>query len=87
MTPQQKELYRENLLAQLDGARIPVHASALLVGLRCGGFTKTDEPEMARELEYLIEKGLVRLERSEISRGSRHYKITAAGIDYMEANA
>lgn len=85
MNAEQKELYRENILVQLQGG-FPVHDKTILIDLRCAGF-RTNEAEMDAELEYLIEKGLVRRERAEISAGKKHYKLTAAGTEYLEANA
>lgn len=84
MTPEQKELYRENILRQLE-VGIPVHDKTILIGLKCGGFD-TSESEMNTELEYLIEKGLVRRVVSEFSVGKKHYKLTATGVEYLEAN-
>lgn len=85
MTAEQKEIYRENILTQLRGG-FPVHDKTILVGLQCGGFSGTDAAEMERELEYLIEKGFVRRERAFLSSGKKHYKLTAAGVEYLEAN-
>ena len=83
MNAEQKEIYRENILRQLQ-VGIPVHDKTLLIGLRCAGFN-TDEAEMKAQLEYLIEKGFVRRERAEISAGKKHYKLAAAGLEYLEA--
>ena len=84
MNAEQKEIYRENILRQLQ-VGIPVHDKTLLIGLRCAGFN-TDEAELNAELEYLIEKGFVRRQHAEISAGKKHYKLTAAGVEFLEAN-
>ena len=84
MNAEQKEIYRENILTQLQGG-FPVHDKTILIGLRCAGFN-TNESELNAELEYLIEKGFVRRERAEISAGKKHYKLTAAGVEFLEAN-
>ena len=54
--------------------------------MKCGGFPKTDAAEMEREIEYLVAKGLVSIDRGAISAGVKRYKITASGIEYLEAN-
>ncbi len=86
MNAEQKEFYRGNILAQLDNARVPTLGEVLLIGLKCGGFPKTDAAEMEREIEYLVAKGLVSIDRGAISAGVKRYKITASGIEYLEAN-
>lgn len=86
MSPEQKEFYRKNILRQLNVGRVPTLGATLLNGLNWGGFDKTNESEMERELEYLIEKNFVRIVSDAVSVGVKRYKITAAGIEYMEAN-
>ena len=86
MTPEQKEFYRKNIMRQLDACRVPMLGAALLNGLKWGGFEATDAAEMEREIEYLVEKGFVRVVADQVSAGVRRYKITAAGVEFMEAN-
>ena len=86
MTPEQTEIYRKNILRQLDACRVPLLGAALLNGLKWGGFESTDAAEMELEIAYLVEKGFVRVVPDQISAGVRRYKITAAGIEFMEAN-
>jgi hypothetical protein len=86
MSPEQKEIYRNNILLQLDTARAPMLGNTLFIGLKAGGFTDSTVAEMKSEIEYLIAKGLVSIERAAISAGVKRYKITADGIEYVEAN-
>ena len=86
MTPEQKEIYRNNILLQLDTARAPMLGKTLFIGLTVGGFTDSSITEMESEIEYLIAKGWVAIERAAISAGVKRYKITADGIEYVEAN-
>lgn len=86
MTPAQKELLRITLLAQLDEARQGITAQSLAFCLKAAAF-KLSAEDVEREMEYLISKGFATQERSGISAGLKLYKITAAGTDYLEANA
>ena len=87
MNPHEKQFYRENILQQLDASRNPTLANVLLIGLRCGGFPKTDEAELEHEVQYLISKGFVSLDNASISAGVKRYTITATGTEYLEARS
>ena len=87
MNAQEKQFYRENILQQLDTSRNPTLANVLLIGLRCGGFPKTDETELEHEIQYLIAKGFVSIDTASISAGVKRYSITATGTEYLEARS
>ena len=87
MNAQEKQFYRENILQQLDTSRNPTLANVLLIGLRCGGFTKTGEAELEHEIQYLIAKGFVSIDNASISAGVKRYTITAVGTEYLEARS
>lgn len=86
MTPATRELFRENLVAQLAQAgAIGMTPPQLLVGVRAGGHI-AGERELADELDYLAGKGLVALVDKIVSPENRRWKITAAGRDFAAAH-
>lgn len=86
MSPEELELFRQNLIAQLATAgALGRKPAALKVGLRAGGFEPSDK-QLDDNLDYLIGKGLVADVEKQISPAARRYKITAAGVDYAETN-
>ena len=79
-----KELFRENLIAQLAAVgAIGIKPAALKIGARKGGFEPTDA-QLDNEIDYLIGKGFVADIEKEISPANRRFKITAAGVDFAE---
>ncbi len=67
--------------ASLDAARMVKNA------MREQVFVALAEAEIAREADYLIGKNYIELDEggaSEIAKGQKRWKITAAGIDYLE---
>lgn len=85
MTPEQKSILRNSLLDLLDTSRVPTSIAYLCTALKSRAF-RLDTPDVERELEYLISKGFVTLERDNVSTGLKRYQITSAGTDYIEAN-
>lgn len=85
----EKETIRAEILslcgmADPDGASTKVVMSAL----KKSGYTVT-ETELERQAAYLVEKGLLRMERLDNERLRLHRKVlhlTAAGCDYLEGN-
>ena len=85
MTPQTRELIRERILLFLhDAPRIGLIAETLRAGLTNSGYV-LDEAHVARELEYLRDKGLIGSRASELSAGSLRYALTSKGTEYLEA--
>lgn len=86
MTPAARELFRQNLLSQLDAvapSALPV--PSLLVGAKIGGFKPTDQ-EIQAELTYLEDLGLIVAAAKAISPENKRWRITAAGRDHVAAN-
>jgi hypothetical protein len=81
-----RELFRENLIAQLACAgAIGMKLAGLKLGARAGGHEISDK-EMVDELDYLEGKGLVAPIDKLISPENRRWKITAAGRDFAAAH-
>lgn len=83
MSPAERELFRQDLLLQLE--RVPTYAQTtamLRVGARVGGFEVT-EAEVAAELTYLRDKGLVRASAKLLSPEIARWEITAEGRDFV----
>ena len=84
MTPAMKELYREHILMSLcDAVGIGLPQDGILIGLKSQGYV-TDQKELATQMEYLEDKGLIASKKSEVSVGVKRYRITAAGREYAE---
>jgi hypothetical protein len=83
MSPASLELFRQDLLLQLD--RVPTYAQTtamLRIGARTGGFEPTED-EVASELAYLRDKGLVRNSAKLLSPEIARWEITAQGRDFV----
>lgn len=86
MNPAGRELFRNNLLHQLDAvapSALPV--PQLKVGAQIMGFLPST-PELDAELQYLADKGLVVAEDKAISPENKRWRITAAGRDHVAAH-
>lgn len=80
-----KQLTREGILGDLAAVRpSTVPANTLLQGRRYAGIPLS-EAQLTNELDYLIDKGLVEKTAAALSAGAKRYRITAAGIDHLEA--
>ena len=82
MTPAERELFRQRLIAALAavgsvGIKLPV----LLNSMEAAGFTR-DERALRDELDYLQGKRLAEPMDKLISPENPRWKITAAGRDY-----
>lgn len=81
----QKQLTREGILCDLAAARpATLPLGTLLQGRRVAGIPTTLE-QLQGELGYLADKDLVEETASALSAGAKRYRITAAGIDHLEA--
>lgn len=86
MNPAERELFRQNLLLQLDAvAPHALRVATLRIGARLGGFSPTDT-ELHAELDYLEQKQLITPGVKIISPENREWKITAAGRDFLAQN-
>jgi hypothetical protein len=66
------------------GSRDAEHMASL--ARRDGEIADAVPAEFETEAAYLAGKGLVEILQEELAKGHKRYKITSAGIDYLEAN-
>lgn len=87
MTSQnQLELFRDALLRALKAARAGGFSlSNLEIALRASGFRGFTLQELEGELRYFADKGFVVENKKSHSVANRIWRITAAGIDDLEA--
>jgi hypothetical protein len=84
MNAEQKKLLRDALLAALvTMAPLSLPLATLRNAARAAGF-RLEEEELARELDYLVGKGLVIEKAEELSAGATRWKATSAAVDYCE---
>ncbi|MFA6962432.1 MAG: hypothetical protein WC205_16880 [Opitutaceae bacterium] len=77
-----RELFRQNLIAQLAAAgAVGLKPAMLKVGAKVGGFEPADK-ELDDALDYLADKKLVMVIDKTISPENKRWKITSAGYDY-----
>jgi hypothetical protein len=84
MTPELREHYRQQILATLLITRPMSTRQADLNKLVASRGFADDEEGLARELAYLQSQGLVEPEAKLISPAVRRWRITAAGVAYLE---
>lgn len=83
MKPAARELFRAQLLRQLDEVTPnPLRTAALAMLARASGFIVTEE-ECTAELHYLADKDLVERPAKTISPEVAEWRITAAGRDHV----
>lgn len=82
LTPIQKQILRENLLLQLEKRRNGLPFETLALGAKFGGFKEPLEVE--RALDWLIEKGYAIETRAEYSDIIRIWKISDAGLEFLD---
>lgn len=81
MDPAVRQLFRHELLRQLDEATpLALRANSLAIVASARGFAATTS-QVAAELTYLMDKGLVTTAPHPISPELLDYRITAAGRD------
>lgn len=86
MNEPQKELFREAVLRVMDTNRTRFGLPVAAIQLRMGvfGFPAPNSDDIADALEYLARKGLAEESFKVLSPGNRAWRITAAGIDYVD---
>jgi hypothetical protein len=84
MDPEQRELYRHEILRILDAnqTRFGLSAGAIVTHAVVEGFSMNRET-CDRELTYLVDKELVAEVGKTLSPENRAWRITAAGRDYL----
>ena len=77
-----RELFRQNLIAQLAAAgSAGVKPASLKIGARADGFEPTDK-QLDDEIDYLVGKKFVEPMGKAISPELKRWKISAAGRDF-----
>jgi hypothetical protein len=86
MTTEERERFRVGVLSVLDANRtrfgLGVSAVRLLVGTF--GFEGVAAEEVRDAIEYLEGKGLVEEVLKQVSRENRCWRITAAGVGFLD---
>lgn len=85
MTPADRQIFRQTILRILDAnaaTRWGLGVAALRVQARAQGHSDLDPGEVAAELRYLEDKGLVTPVDKLVSPDVPEYRITAQGRDY-----
>lgn len=84
MTPEQKKLLRDALLASLVTMSPQTLPLATLHGAaRAAGFRLTDA-ELLQHIDYLTESGLAAEKEERLSAGVKRWKATAAAVEHCE---
>jgi hypothetical protein len=85
MSPEQKKLLRDALLAALVvTAPLTMPYARLKAAAREMGF-RPEDAELEREIDYLHKRGFLTITADPMSAGIRRYGSTAAATDYCEA--
>lgn len=84
-TADDKQIIREKILRQAhaSGPR-GITAEVAQRGVALAGFA-LESNQIALELHYLTDKGLLSIGAAALSAGARRFAITAAGIEYLES--
>jgi len=87
MTPEQKELFRRAILLALDAnnTRFGLGIPALRLALGGFGFPGADGAAIADEVDYLAGKGFVEEVLKKVSRENRAWRITTAGLAFLDS--
>jgi len=84
MNDEQRELFRNAILLQLEAAApTSLPLATLKQGVILAGHRGSDQA-LNKELLYLDDKGLLKRTDKKISRSVHRYLITADGRDYLE---
>lgn len=84
MTPEQKQMLRDSLLAALvASAPLSLPLATLRMSAKAAGFTLGDE-ELVAHLDYLVKKELAAVKAEALSAGAKRWECTAAAVDYCE---
>ena len=85
MTPDQKKMLRDALLAALViSAPLSLPFARLKAAAKAMAFELPDD-ELAREIDYLVKSGLVTVKAETLSAGAKRYESTAKATDYCES--
>jgi hypothetical protein len=89
MPSEQRELFRKALLNVLDtnASRFGLSVGGLITFLEIYGFRNAPGSDVAAELQYLCDKGLVAPIGKQISPENVSWRITAEGRDFLATNA
>lgn len=96
MKPEQKELFRKAILQVLDANRTRFGMSMTALGLHLGSFgfsavlfasAEEFQNAIADEIEYLTGKSMVEEALKVVSRENRAWRITRAGIAFVDSGA
>jgi len=86
MTPEQRKLLRDALVTALVtmGSQIGLNLATLKGAARAAGFVLDDEA-LAREIDYIVKRGLAELKPVKLSAGVQRWTCTADAVEYCEA--
>lgn len=83
LNAQTRELLRNNILIQYEASgRVGCPLPTIYLGVRIAGF-KLDDEDIAEEVSYLLDKGLLASVEKTLSPENVRYRITAEGRDYL----
>lgn len=86
MNALQKELFRDAILRALKAsASIGLNIVSIDTFLRTAGFRNFTNDDVEAELQYFTDKGFIALVPKSHSVANRQWRITATGIDDLEA--
>ncbi len=86
MTPEQKKLLRDALLAALvSTAPGTLPFAGLKAAARNMGFKTISDEDLSREMDYLVKRGMVACTPDPMSKAVMRYESTAEATDYCEA--
>ena len=84
-----KELFNQAVLGVVAAngrTRFGMSIPAVRTFVGAFGFIEPPESDVTAALEYLAQKGLVEEVVKRLNPGNRHWKITAEGLDFVDAN-
>ena len=90
MSPAEIEIIRLSLLRYCEAAGRSGYSMStvlLLASLKAEGFSHLTRPEVESELLYLRDKGLLDKLVRPVSPELSHWRITAAGRDFLASNS
>ena len=85
---EQKEILRTVILQNLYATRLGpgLRTERLMIGAVAAGFEAQDAEELRKQLRYLAAHGLIEPVDRVISKAVELYRITQAGIAYLDEN-
>jgi hypothetical protein len=89
MTPEQKELFRLAILKVMDAnnTRFGLGVAAICHLLVAFGFPNAKPEDVEEELDYLCRKELATEVLKIVSRENKAWRITKAGIQFLDARS